>query len=656
VALAEAPAIIIPQTTIEIASKLPPATFNAQENADYRGWIADREQYEDYRAAFRHKAETDVHWWMANYCWTKDPKWHAGVPHVPFVPYSTQRRYVDTRRRMRAAGRPHLCLKSREQGASLCMMYDNQHHWQFSRTGNIKVGSESEKKVDGRGGFAGTLFGKLRYNIERQPEYLLPDGWNPKKHDIQLNITNPETGNTFTGEGTNEHFAVGDRQDGIDIDEATMIMILEQIHQAIGNATRAWSFLSTPRGYEYFAKLALSGKIHLFTMPWWENEAWFGYKDSLTGKFVPGKLYKCKAGCPAHPDGGKPHSDRFDAECESYGWDSVKIASELDLSFSKSGGSVFSAERVNRVLVHVKDRLDKGKLELMPYSLELIPRGNEGAVKTEFDLYIQMRSWTLRAMRVANSNLKVYKLPFSCREKTCCCGGTGQHVYIVSGDTSQGRADGDGAGAMVWDCTAGHVAALLHGRYEPIPLAHEVYKLSRWYGRDSGNDIDALCGVEANGDGFVVNDVLNKLGARIFRSPKQDRHGKEAPRGVVVSRNKVPIINKYLVPYINGDASEWPEFLCVFPEVWQQFMTFISTASKRSVLAPDSMKMGAQYGHHDDLVMMACHALYVSCETYQGRISGVLRGPEVRSGIVRFNLQSSPNGSLNTTPRTLSHA
>jgi hypothetical protein len=633
-----APAIIKTYKPEDIAAKLPDCPTDKQQNADFRGWIQDREQYEDYRAAFYIKASKDVHWWMGSYCWTKDPKWHTGVPHVPFIPYVKQREYIDFRRRHRAQGRPHLLVKSREQGASLCVMYDNQHHWQFTNAGNCKIGSEKAEKVDGRAGFGGTLLGKMDYNLSRQPEYLLPAGYNPKQHRIKFHFTNPVTGNVTTGETTNEAFAVGDRQDSIDIDEASLIGILEQIHTACGNATRAWCFLSTPRGYEYFAKLVHGGQVDVFMLKWWENEAWHGYTDPRTGLWMPG-LRTCEAGhCPIHDEGGRPHSDRYDSECASYGNDPVKIAQEFDLNFAKSGGAVFNVERVNRVISLVTEKIVSSEIEFRHYKLDFVPVSRETPFPNDEDeLYIEMRKWPVRATRMLGSPLKVYKEPFICRDKKCKCEGTGRHVYVIAGDTSQGKADGDGAGALVWDCTAGECVAVLHGRFEPVPLAREIAKLAKWYGTSSGDDINAWCAVEANGDGFVVNDILNKMGLWLHKSKSDDKIRKKRANvlGVVVHQGKTAMLNKHLVPRINGGESGWPEFVCPFPEVWQQFLTFISWAGKQGVLEPDKMIMGAQRGHHDDFVMMAFHALYGATERY-GAIKDVLRPPETRLGPVNY--------------------
>jgi len=163
--------------------------------------------------------------WMNSFCWVYEPRedhranHDSTIPHLPFITYTYQDEYVKDVYNAIFAGKNLLTEKSRDMGATWIVLTVFQWFWQFGSAGNdFLLGSRKEAYVD-KFGDMDTLFEKLRYQLKRQPTFLLPDGFDINNHTKYMNIINPATGSNIVGEANNKFFGTGGRRKAVFFDE-----------------------------------------------------------------------------------------------------------------------------------------------------------------------------------------------------------------------------------------------------------------------------------------------------------------------------------------------------------------------------------------------------------------------------------------------------
>ena len=204
-------------------------------------WIRKRLELEaaaehdpQLQVAIRKLCAADPFFWFDYFAWTYDPRQKAENQVVPFILWDYQKDLItwlkeNIEATMGSIERRNLAIeKSRDMGASWVVILFIFWWWQF-HNGSFLLGSRKQEEVDVRGDLD-TMFGKLRFNLERQPKYLMPPGFDWKHHDKQLCLINP-TGGEITGESSAANFARGGRKLAIVFDE----------HAAMGNDESAWT-------------------------------------------------------------------------------------------------------------------------------------------------------------------------------------------------------------------------------------------------------------------------------------------------------------------------------------------------------------------------------------------------------------------------------
>lgn len=250
----------------------------------------------------------DIFFWLEYFCFTYDPRKKC-VYNIPFIPYDFQRdlilEIVDSIR----SGHDLIIEKSRDMGATWCALYALQWYWQFHSGYNFHLGSKKKDNVDIIGDLS-TLFGKLRYNISLQPQWLLPDRFSTDKHMPALKISSPENGNSITGESSNKNFSRSGRYSAILFDEFAFWNYDEEAWAAAGDSTPCRIAISTPYGkFNKFADIrfntdikviTLHWKLHPFkSLDWYNKEKLRRTKDEIARELdinyifsVEGKVYK----------------------------------------------------------------------------------------------------------------------------------------------------------------------------------------------------------------------------------------------------------------------------------------------------------------------------------------------------------------------------
>jgi hypothetical protein len=137
------------------------------------------------------------------FAWTIDPR--RDVKIIPFILYPFQEEFVGWLED-RLHGRKHgLVEKSRDMGATWMGIVWIVYHWLFDAGFTAHIGSRKEDYVD-RSGDMNTLFERMRFVLKKLPRWMLPKGFNFRKHTSHMRIINPENEAIITGESANDNF------------------------------------------------------------------------------------------------------------------------------------------------------------------------------------------------------------------------------------------------------------------------------------------------------------------------------------------------------------------------------------------------------------------------------------------------------------------
>ncbi len=144
-------------------------------------------------------------------------------------------------------GRDGNCLieKSRDLGGTwlIEMVYD--WYWLFEEGSDFHMGSKMRDDVD-KIGVKSTLFGKLRYNHEMLPDWMLPTLG--KKYDTLLKLVNPINGNSITGQAATPDFARSGRYKSALLDEYARHPYGQLAYESVTESTNSAFLLFTPYG------------------------------------------------------------------------------------------------------------------------------------------------------------------------------------------------------------------------------------------------------------------------------------------------------------------------------------------------------------------------------------------------------------------------
>lgn len=214
--------------------------------------------------------------------WTFDPRPQANPNHLPFILYDYQK---DAIRWMIDAidnGHDGLVEKSRDMGATeLIFVWVPLWYWLFKDGVNLLVGSYKEALVDNR--TKDSLFGRLDYAIDGLPKWILPKGFNTNKHRTQMRLLNPANSNQITGDTMNPDFGRGSRKTAVLFDELGSWDYAKDAWESCGDVTACRLANSTPKGFNYYAKLRNSG-IDVITLHWKQHplkdEQWYEFEKT----------------------------------------------------------------------------------------------------------------------------------------------------------------------------------------------------------------------------------------------------------------------------------------------------------------------------------------------------------------------------------------
>ena len=553
-------------------------------NLEYRFELKNKCHGDIELAAYvREYCARDIEYWFDVFCWTYDPRKNPSV--IPMILWDFQREILCEIKDAIINQADILIVKSRDMAISWTVTLVQQWLWQFSPSQcSFLVGSRKEDYVDKLGDID-SLLEKIRFNIRKQPSFLLPVGFNEAEHLGFMSLKNPETGSIIKGESSNSGFSRSGRHTAIMLDEFAFWNYDDQVETATADTSRCRIYVSTPCGMaNVFGTKAKSNNsalnvvyVHWSLHPdktagcyYWSNQ------DTQSGVKIPVdnpcvapefKAFKLFLG------GYKIRSEWYDAECErreKVGKSNVEIAQELDCEFVTSGYSYFSVPKL-RILNVWKESVRANSKEKIPHM---------SFIRTslfDIDKKIQVRD------NAIDGWLQIYEEP------------TDYHQYVIGCDSSEGSATGDYQAAIVLNQNK-QVCAIIHGHYSIEDFIERIALTAKYYN-------NAKVAAENNSIGGEVNRGLyhHRLGVNLYYMP-DERDKKDKKYGFNTNSRTRPMVLEGL----SKDLS------CGNIDIRSQQ---IISECEMFVSNPNTGKISAAEGFHDDLVMALAIGNRVVTET-----------------------------------------
>ena len=219
-----------------------PIPKDPRTNCESRHWLLEATQTKDEeRNKIWETCSNSPIFWLNYFGWTYNVKsvdeTGREIPseqqHVPFITWSVQDSALVTLVESVDKGRDVIIDKSRDMGASWLCVALATWYWLFRPDSQVLLVSRIEDLVDRRGD-PDCLMWKIDYMISNLPEWMLPCpqkdlevGGRYRRH---LQLVNPRTGSTISGQATTAHVGRGGRRTFILFDEMA----------AMEHATDAW--------------------------------------------------------------------------------------------------------------------------------------------------------------------------------------------------------------------------------------------------------------------------------------------------------------------------------------------------------------------------------------------------------------------------------
>lgn len=246
-----------------------------------------------------------------DWCWTYDPReiGKGKSPYMPFDLFPKQAEFLLWLEERVDSGDEWLVEKCRDAGASYLTVAFALHRWLFRDAFKVTFGSRVEDAVD-KAGNPDTIFEKLRIILRRLPLWMLPAGFDERRHSLYMRLMNPANGSVISGEG-GPNMGRGGRSAMYVVDEGAHIERAEKVEAAIiGNADcRGWISSANGMGNLFYRKRQ-NDDVKVFTFrleddprktpEWisrkkattdpvtWAQEYEIDYGASAEGVFIPG--------------------------------------------------------------------------------------------------------------------------------------------------------------------------------------------------------------------------------------------------------------------------------------------------------------------------------------------------------------------------------
>lgn len=166
--------------------------------------------------------------------------------------------------------------KSRDMGVTWLILAWIIWKWRFQPGFQALIGSRKEEYVDG---LPESLFHRFELILNNLPGFLLPVGYDNKKHRMFRKLLNPENGNSISGEATNPEFSRQGRYSVVFLDEFGIWPYAQSAWTATADSTPC-RIIATTAGHNRFVRdLRYSGRVQVKSLHWRlhpkKDEAWY---------------------------------------------------------------------------------------------------------------------------------------------------------------------------------------------------------------------------------------------------------------------------------------------------------------------------------------------------------------------------------------------
>lgn len=220
--------------------------------------------------------------WIRDWVWTLDPRLTSiGLPaSIPFDLWLKQEEIIRSIQDCLTDAKDLCILKSRDTGVSWVVMGFVCHQWLFVPGFAAGVGTRSLDLLDSLDD-PKSLFQKVRHILKWLPRWMLPNGWDPRKHDNLKRIVNPQNGSSISGE-VGENMGRGGRTSLYVADEFAFVKSAEQVVSSLSYNTRTAVYLSNPSREgpaNEFTRMVQGGRYRVAEIGWEDDprktRAWY---------------------------------------------------------------------------------------------------------------------------------------------------------------------------------------------------------------------------------------------------------------------------------------------------------------------------------------------------------------------------------------------
>lgn len=437
---------------------------------------------QSFRRQIRSACEKSVLFWINGFAWTfrqketradgEEASVTGHAANVPFVTWLCQDSLIEELESSIRHGRDVLVDKSRDMGASWCILTVIHHAFQFRRNHTFLEISRKLDLVDKRGDMD-SLLEKHRYLLRNQPAWLRPKSL----RDTFCHLQNEDTGSTIDGESTNEYAGQGGRRTAIFLDEFARIDNGEAIEHATADSSACRIFTSTPNGPgTWFSKLRASGRVKVITLHWSQH---------------PEKGRSCYQ---IRDTSGAPRWTNVWYQKQRERRTAQDVAMNLDIDHGQAGDVFFAKEMIERHRSQ-HQREPESRMSLV-WAQDLGPEAMKKAVRSA-DLNAVIPVWSGKRMP--------WRLWIS------LVGGRPPQdlTYGMGVDVSTGAGHSNSVITVRAMETGTVVAKWWDSNTSPELLAEEIARAGVWFG---GRYSPPLVCHENNGPGGIVGRKLWAMG------------------------------------------------------------------------------------------------------------------------------------------------
>lgn len=233
------------------------------------------------------RCEKDIKYFFNKYLFTYDPRLasEGKNPHLPFLLRPKQDELIDWVQELLVTKDQGLITKTRDTGMSYVICGFYLHQWRFVEGFSGGLGSRKGSYVDNGEGDSKSLFFKVRYMLDRLPNWLKPDGFSRNKHSSNSKLINPDNGASITGEA-GRSIGRGNRTTIYFVDEWANVVDQDAANQALSATTDTIIKGGTPKGLgDLFYQELVSGRYKHFALHWRDDPS-KNHKEFIDGEWV----------------------------------------------------------------------------------------------------------------------------------------------------------------------------------------------------------------------------------------------------------------------------------------------------------------------------------------------------------------------------------